>query len=38
MFDEIDRFKLEIEVDDDGNPVAAIGHYREGQTDRSPRN
>jgi len=37
MFEEIDRFKLEIEIDASGNPVAAVGHYREGQMDRSPR-
>lgn len=37
MFEEIDYFKLEIEVDASGNPVAVIGHYRQGQADRSPR-
>jgi hypothetical protein len=37
MFEEIDRFKLEIELDEEGNSVAIIGHYREGRMDRSPR-
>jgi len=37
MFEEIDYFKLEIETDASGSPVAIIGHYRQGQVDRSPR-
>jgi hypothetical protein len=37
MFDEIDDFTLEIEVDGSGNAVAVIGYYRDGQTDRTPR-
>jgi hypothetical protein len=37
MFEEIDYFKLEIEMDTAGTPVAVIGHYRQGQVDRSPR-
>jgi hypothetical protein len=37
MFEEIDRFKLEVELGEGGEPVALIGHYREGRTDRSPR-
>lgn len=36
-FEEIDFFKLEIETDDDGNPVALVGRYDRGYTDRSPR-
>jgi len=35
-FDELDYFRLEVEVDDDGNPVALVGHYQGGHTDRSP--
>ncbi len=37
MFEEIDYFKLEIETDASGSPVAIIGHYRQGNVDRSPR-
>jgi hypothetical protein len=37
MFEEIDRFKLEIELDEMGEPAAIVGHYREGRTDRTPR-
>jgi hypothetical protein len=37
-FDEYDFFMLEIETDDSGNPVALIGIYNNGRTDRSPRN
>jgi len=37
IFEEIDRFKLEIELDAGGNPVALIGHYREGRVDRNTR-
>lgn len=36
-FEELDFFKLEIETDDEGNPVALVGHYDRGYTDRSPR-
>ena len=36
-FEEIDFFKLEIETDDEGNPVALVGRYDGGRTDRSPR-
>ena len=36
-FEELDFFKLEIETDDEGNPVAIVGHYDRGYTDRSPR-
>ena len=36
-FEDIDFFKLEIETDEDGHPVALIGHYDNGYTDRSPR-
>jgi hypothetical protein len=37
MFEELDFFKLEIETDASGEPVALIGHYRQGRTDRTPR-
>lgn len=37
MFEELDGFKLEIELDGAGNPVAALGHYREGRVDRTDR-
>jgi hypothetical protein len=37
MFEEIDGFKLEIELNGAGNPVAALGHYREGRIDRTDR-
>jgi hypothetical protein len=37
MFEEIDGFKLEIELNGAGNPVAALGHYREGRIDRTER-
>jgi hypothetical protein len=36
-FGEIDYFRLRIETDDEGNPVALIGLYNNGYTDRSPR-
>jgi hypothetical protein len=36
-FEELDFFKLEIETDGAGNPVALVGHYDRGYTDRSPR-
>lgn len=36
-FEEYDFFKLQIETDDAGNPVALVGLYDTGQTDRSPR-
>jgi hypothetical protein len=36
-FDEVEFFMLEIETDDSGNPVALIGIYNNGNTDRSPR-
>lgn len=37
MFDEIDYFKLEVEIGSDGDPIALVGYYRNGQTDRTPR-
>ena len=36
-FEEIVYFKLQIETDADGNPVAIVGHYDNGSTDRTPR-
>jgi hypothetical protein len=36
-FEELDFFKLEIETDDEGNPIALVGYYDRGYTDRSPR-
>jgi C-terminal processing protease CtpA/Prc len=36
-FAEYDFFMLEVEVDAAGNPIALIGHYSGGQTDRNPR-
>ena len=37
ILEELDYFKLEVELDGGGNPVALIGHYRQGRTDRTPR-
>lgn len=37
IFDEYDFFMLEVETDNGGNPIALIGHYSNGRTDRSPR-
>ena len=37
MFKELDYFKLEIETDSSGDPIAVLGHYRQGRMDRSPR-
>ena len=36
-FEEYDFFKLQIETNDSGEPVALIGIYNNGRTDRSPR-
>jgi len=36
-FEDLDFFKLQIETDGDGNPIALVGHYDRGYTDRSPR-
>ena len=36
-FDEIEYFRLEIVLDDAGDPVKLIGHYHGGRTDESPR-
>ena len=36
-FEDLEFFMLEIETDDSGNPVALIGIYNNGRTDRSPR-
>jgi C-terminal processing protease CtpA/Prc len=36
-FAEYDFFMLEVETDADGNPIALIGHYSNGRTDRNPR-
>jgi hypothetical protein len=37
MFDELDFFRLEVQCDDSGQPVALVGHYDNGRQDRSPR-
>jgi hypothetical protein len=37
IFDEYDFFMLQVEMDEHGNPIALIGLYRDGHTDRSPR-
>jgi hypothetical protein len=37
MFDDVGFFKLRVEVDGDGNPIALIGLYQDGHTDRTPR-
>jgi hypothetical protein len=37
-FADIEYFLLEVELDDSGNPIALVGIYDNGQTDRSPRN
>ena len=36
-FEELDFFKIEVERDDAGNPVALVGRYNTGYTDRAPR-
>ncbi len=36
-FEEIEYFMLEMELDDNGDPVALVGIYDNGRTDRSPR-
>ncbi len=36
-FEEIEYFRLEVVLDDSGNPVKLIGHYEGGRTDESPR-
>lgn len=36
-FEQIEYFKLGIETDSAGAPVALVGYYRDGRTDRSPR-
>ncbi len=37
QFDEIDYFRLEVVLNDDGNPISLIGHYDNGSMDKSPR-
>ena len=37
VFNEYDFFMLQVEMDEQGNPVALIGIYRDGHTDRDPR-
>lgn len=37
VFDEYDFFMLQVEMDERGNPIALIGLYRDGRTDRNPR-
>lgn len=36
-FEEIDNFMLKVETDEDGHPIALVGIYDSGRTDRSPR-
>ncbi len=36
-FEEIEYFMLKVETDEDGKPVALVGIYDSGRTDRSPR-
>lgn len=36
-FEDLDYFRLSVELDDNGNPVALIGNYDNGRTDRSPK-
>ena len=35
--ENIDYFRLEVELDAQGNPVALVGHYDNGMVDRSER-
>ena len=37
-FDDLDYFRLKVETDTKGKPVALIGIYDNGHTDRSPKN
>jgi C-terminal processing protease CtpA/Prc len=37
VFDEYDFFMLQVETDDQGNPTALVGLYRDGRADRNPR-
>jgi hypothetical protein len=36
-FEELAYFRLEVVLDDDGNPVKLIGRYDDGHTDENPR-
>jgi hypothetical protein len=36
-FDEIDYFRIEVVLDESGQPVKLVGHYEDGTTDESPR-
>ncbi len=36
-FDEIDYFRIEVVLDESGQPVKLVGHYDNGTTDESPR-
>jgi hypothetical protein len=36
-FDEIDYFRIEVVLDESGQPVRLVGHYDDGTTDQSPR-
>ena len=36
-FDEIGYFRLEVVLDDSGKPVELVGHYDNGNLDKSPR-
>ena len=37
VFEEIDFFRLEVVLDDNGNPTMLRGHYDNGSTDESKR-
>ena len=36
-FDEVDYFRIEVVLDESGQPVKLVGHYDNGATDESPR-
>jgi hypothetical protein len=36
-FDELDYFRLEVVLDDQGHPTKLVGHYNDGHMDESPK-
>ncbi len=36
-FEEIDYFRIEVVLDEAGQPQKLVGHYDNGTTDESPR-
>lgn len=36
-FDDVAYFRLEVVLDESGNPVKLVGHYEDGRTDENPR-